>query len=256
VSGISGAPLARSLPLAAALALANASASAGDTIGPRVISDSNCFMSTRRPTVLIADDHVIVTEGLVSLLKDNGFDVVDAVSDGHALMAAAKRLRPDVIVTDLSMPELSGLEVLSRLKSEQISSRVIVLTMHSDATLATRAMRAGASGFLLKFAAGEELLTAIEQVLAGHTYLTPALTREVIAQMSSPQDDTAPRLTPRQLEVLRLIIAGRRMKEVAAVLNLSTRTVETHKYQMMEVLGVATTAELVTYAIKHRLVAD
>ena len=208
----------------------------------------------RRPTVLIADDHAIVKEGLVSLLKEHNFDVVGAVGDGHLLLDEAKRLRPDVIVTDISMPGLSGLDVLNRLNSERLSSKIIVLTMHNDAELATQAIRAGASGFLLKHSAGEELLNAIEQVLQGRVYLTPAMTRDVMARMAVPASE--PKLTARQRDVLRLILKGQRMKEIAAALDLSPRTVETHKYDMMEALGVNSTTELVRYAIEHRLVAD
>ena len=192
----------------------------------------------RKHTVVIADDHAIVREGLVALLKEHDFDVVAAVGDGHELLAAARRLRADVVVTDLSMPGLSGLEVMTRLKAEHIDSKVIVLTMHQDAELATRAMRAGARAYLLKHSAGEELLTAIRQVMEDRAYLTPALTKEVIERMSSPGDQAAPELTMRQREVLRLILEGRRMKEIAATLQLSSRTVETHKYQMMQTLGV------------------
>jgi DNA-binding NarL/FixJ family response regulator len=209
----------------------------------------------RQFTVLVADDHAIVKEGLVALLKTNNFDVVAAVGNGHELMAAAKRLRPDVIVTDLSMPGLSGLDALNRLKAERIESKVIVLTMHHDAELATRAMRGGASAFMLKDAAGEELLNAIQQALEGRVYLTPALTKEVIERMAAPADQSEPQLTQRQLDVLRLILAGRRMKEIAEALQLSARTVETHKYQMMQTLGVDSTAELVKYAIEHRLIS-
>jgi two-component system, NarL family, response regulator NreC len=210
----------------------------------------------RRYTVLIADDHAIVKEGLVRLLKEHDFDVVGAVGDGLELMEAAKRLRPDVIVTDVSMPGLSGLDVLNRLKSERVDSKVIVLTMHHDGELATRAMRSGASGFLLKQSAGEELLTAMHQALEGRMYLTPALTKEVIERMAASSEQSEPQLTARQLDVLRLILEGRRMKEIAALLQLSVRTVETHKYQMMEILGVESTAELVKYAIEHRLIAE
>lgn len=210
----------------------------------------------RKHTVLVADDHAIVKEGLVSLLKEHDFDVVDAVGDGHELLESARRHQPDVIVTDVSMPGLSGLDVLARLKTNHIASKVIVLTMHHDADLATRAMRAGASAFMLKHSAGEELLIAIHQALEGRTYLTPTLTKEVLERMASSPDRSEPQLTPRQLDVLRLIMDGRRMKEIAVALNLSSRTVETHKYQMMEVLGVASTAELVKYAIEHRLIAE
>jgi len=210
----------------------------------------------RRYTVLIADDHAIVKEGLVRLLKEHDFDVVGAVGDGLELMEAAKRLRPDVIVTDVSMPGLSGLDVLNRLKSERVESKVIVLTMHHDGELATRAMRSGASGCLLKQSAGEELLTAMHQALEGRMYLTPALTKEVIERMAASSEQSEPQLTARQVDVLRLILEGRRMKEIAALLQLSVRTVETHKYQMMEILGVESTAELVKYAIEHRLIAE
>jgi len=212
--------------------------------------------SMRRYTILVADDHAIVKEGVVSLLKAEGFDVVGAVADGDALVDAARRLRPDVIVTDISMPGLNGLEALTRLKAEHTDSKVILLTMHHDALLATRAMRAGASGFLLKHSAGEELFTAIHQAVEGRVYLTPALTREVIEQTAIPPGEASPKLTARQLEVLKLILDGLRMKEIAASLNLSARTVETHKYQMMQTLGVDSTAELVKYAIQHRLVAE
>jgi DNA-binding NarL/FixJ family response regulator len=210
----------------------------------------------RRATVLIADDHAIVKEGLVSLLKEHEFDVVGAVGDGHELLDTARRLRPDLIVTDLSMPGPSALDGLDRLKAERVDTKIIVLTMHRDAELATRAMRAEASGFLLKHSGGEELLTAIGQALEGRVYLTPALTKEVIERMSATTDASEPRLTPRQQDVLRLIVEGRRMKEIAATLELSVRTVESHKYAMMQSLGVSSTAELVKYAITRRLIAD
>ena len=207
----------------------------------------------RRNTVLLADDHAIVMEGLARLLRDHDFDVVGAVGDGQALIDAAKRLRPDVIVTDLSMPGLSGLDVLARLKAEGIDSRVIVLTMHKDADLASVAMRGGASGFLLKESAGDELLAAIRQALQGGVYLAPALTRDVMERMAGASE---PQLTVRQRDVLRLIVKGQRMKEIAANLGLSARTVETHKYEMMETLGLHSTAELVRYALDRRLNLD
>jgi len=209
----------------------------------------------RRTTVLIADDHAIVMEGLASLLKDE-FEVVGVVRDGNLLIDAARRLRPDVIVTDISMPGLSGLDVLPRLKAERIDSKVVVLTMHDDAELATRAMRGGASAFLLKDSAGDELVTAIHQVLQGRSYLTPAVTKGVMSRMAAPGTQPEAQLTPRQRDVLRLIVEGRRMKEIAAALELSTRTVETHKYEMMQSLGVHSTAELVRYALQHPRITD
>jgi DNA-binding NarL/FixJ family response regulator len=210
----------------------------------------------RRNTILLADDHAIVTEGLARLLKDHDFEVVGAVGNGQALLDAAKRMRPDVIVTDLSMPGLSGLDVLARLKAEGIDSKVIVLTMHKDADLATVAMRGGASGFLLKESAGDELLAAIRQALQGGVYLAPALTRDVMERMTGSSGASEPQLTVRQRDVLRLIVKGQRMKEIAANLGLSARTVETHKYEMMETLGLHSTAELVRYALDRRLNLD
>lgn len=206
----------------------------------------------RRATVLIADDHAIVVDGLASLLKEH-FDVVGAVGDGQRLLEEAARLRPDIVVTDVSMPGLSGMDALRRLKAERADVKVVLLTMHASGELASQAMRAGASGFVVKQAAGEELVTAIHEALRGHVYLTPAVTRDAIAALEGPDRPEA-RLTPRQREVLKLVVEGRRMKEIAGILGLSARTVETHKYEMMETLGVQSTAELVRYAIEHRLV--
>jgi DNA-binding NarL/FixJ family response regulator len=207
----------------------------------------------RRAKVLLADDHTIVAEGLKSLLKDQ-YELVGTVHDGGQLIDAAGSLRPDVIVTDFSMPVLSGLDALRRLKADRIDAKVIFLTMHADAVVATEAFRAGASGYLLKQAAGEELITAIEAVLDGRTYLTPRLTKDVITNLTTSARDQVT-LTPRQRDVLRLLAEGKRMKEVAAILGLSARTVETHKYEMMQALGLGSTAELVRYAIKHGLTA-
>ena len=206
----------------------------------------------RRPTVLLADDHAIVTDGLVSLLKES-FDIVAAVRDGRQLVDTAKRLHPDVIVADISMPILSGIAALHQLKADRVAAKVIFLTMHADPRLAIEAVRSGASGFLLKESAGEELETAIHEVLRGHLYLTPAVTKDVVAGMAQPAQSEKT-LTPRQREVLSLVVEGHRMKEIASLLNLSTRTVETHKYEMMQVLGVQSTAELIKYALQHGLV--
>jgi DNA-binding NarL/FixJ family response regulator len=206
----------------------------------------------RQPTVLLADDHAIVLEGLSRLIRDHGMNVVGTVGNGDLLLDAARKLRPDIIVTDLSMPGMGTLEVLARLRDAQVESRAIVLTMHSDPSLAASALREGAAGFLLKESAGEELLEAIKQVLQGRVYLTPALTKGVMERMAAG-GATEPSLTPRQRDVLRLIVRGMRMKEVAAELGLSTRTVETHKYEMMQVLGLHSTAELVRYALDRKL---
>ena len=207
----------------------------------------------RRTKVLLADDHAIVAEGLATLLKDH-FDLLETVRDGSALIDAARKLRPDVIVTDMAMPVLSGLEALRRLKAMRSEAKVIFLTMHADAQLATEAFRAGASGYVLKQSAGEELIAAIREVLKGRTYLTPLITKTVITNLTESTPTTV-KLTPRQREVLRLIADGRRMKEIGAILELSTRTVESHKYEMMRALGVQSTAELVRYAIQIGLAA-
>ncbi len=208
----------------------------------------------RLNTVVVADDHRIVREGLVGLLRDHQFDVIGSVGDGRQLLDAAKRHRPDIIVTDISMPGLSGLEVIPHLKAASPETRVIVLTMHEDAELAARALRAGASGFLLKDSAGEELVNAVHQALRGRVYLTPVLTRDVMARMADATASDGPKLTARQLDVLRLVVEGKRMKEIGAILQLSSRTVETHKYELMSVLGVHSTAELVKYALQNRLI--
>ena len=207
----------------------------------------------RRTRVLLADDHAMVAEGLATLLKEH-FDLVGTVGDGSELIDATRKLRPDVIVADIAMPKLSGLEALRRLKTARSEAKVVFLTMHADAQLATEAFRTGASGYVLKQSAGEELIAAIQEVLQGRTYLTPLMTKDVIATLTDSTPRPAVKLTPRQREVLRLIAEGRRMKEIAAILELSTRTVETHKYEMMRALGVESTAELVRYAMQIGLV--
>ena len=203
-----------------------------------------------RTTLLIADDHAVVAQALAEMLA-RAYDVVAIVNDGVEVVEAARRLRPDVIVSDLSMPGLSGLDALRRLKAEGVRTRVIFLTMYDDPALAAEAMRAGASGYLLKQAAGEELLAAIRDVVAGRVYVSPQLAGDVIASIASPKPASDDKLTLRQREVLRLVAQGKSMKEVAAVLHLSPRTVETHKYEMMQSLGVRTTAELIRFAYQH-----
>ena len=206
----------------------------------------------RRATVLLADDHRLFTEGLVHVLADR-FQVVDTVREGTALIEAVHRLHPDVVVMDLSMPTMSGLDALRQMNDQGLECKVIVLTMHADARLATEALRAGASGFVLKEASAEELLTAIEAALEGHTYLTSALTKDVFEMASRHSDPATVQLTPRQAAVLRLIVDGLRMKEIASALDLSPRTVETIKYELMRELDIHSTAELVRYALEHRL---
>jgi DNA-binding NarL/FixJ family response regulator len=205
-----------------------------------------------RATVLLADDHAILLEGLVSLLQRE-FSLAGTVTDGARLIDAARKLRPDVIVTDLAMPRMSGLEALHRLRADKIPAKVIVLTMHADAQLAAEALRAGASGFVVKHGAGKELVAAIHEALRGGTYVTSQLSSEVLHRLAEHGPAGAGPLTTRQREVVSLLAAGRTMKEVAAALGLSPRTVETHKYRIMETLGLQSTADLIRYAIEQGL---
>ncbi len=205
-------------------------------------------------TILVADDHAVFVDGLVSLLRGR-FEIVGRVSDGAALLEAANRLHPDAIVMDLSMPGMSGLEVLRRLNQAHSTARVVILTMHADARVAAEAVRLGARGFVLKDCSGEDLVAAIEAALRGHTYLAAQLTEEVLALAAVPAAENGAHLTPRQREVLRLIVNGQRTKEIAAVLGLSPRTVETTKYEMMRTLNLHSTTELVRYAIQRGLVS-
>jgi len=212
--------------------------------------------SERRPRVLLADDHLLVAEALKSLLTAE-FDLVGVVEDGRALVEAAGRLQPDVIVADVTMPHLNGIDALVLLRQGGNRTPVVFLTMHRDVTFARRALDAGASGFVLKHSASVELVAAIRAALDGKTYLTPQLAGEVLEAMregSEQAGDPVASLTPRQREVLQLLAEGRSAKEIAASLGISARTVEFHKYQMMETLDLHTNAELIHFAIKHGLV--
>jgi DNA-binding NarL/FixJ family response regulator len=209
-----------------------------------------------KTSVLLAEDHTIVAEGLKSILEGE-FDLIGIVPDGRSLVETAKQLKPDVIVTDISMPLLNGLDAARQIKREGLPAKIIFLTMHTDVPLATEAFRAGASGYLLKQSASQELITAIHEVVKGHAYVTPLITRDVLSflmEVSHETEEQSAKLTPRQREVLQLIAEGRTMKEIASILDISTRTVEAHKYEMMQTLGVQTTAELIQYAIKIGLV--
>jgi DNA-binding NarL/FixJ family response regulator len=206
--------------------------------------------------VLLADDHLLVAEALTSLLTPE-FDLVGVVEDGRALLEAAARLRPDVIVADVSMPHLNGIDALVQLRQGGDRTPVVFLTMHRDVTFARRALDVGASGFVLKHSASVELVAAIRAALQGKTYLTPQLAAEVLEAMKEGPEqsgDPVASLTPRQREVLQLLAEGRSAKEIAANLGISARTVEFHKYQMMETLDLHTNAELIHFAIKHGLV--
>jgi DNA-binding NarL/FixJ family response regulator len=207
-----------------------------------------------RPSIILADDHAMVAEGLARIVLDIG-DVVSTACDGIDLLDAVRRLQPDIVVADVMMPRLSGIEAMRQLQAEGCQARFVFLTIHTDARLAADALRAGAAGYLLKYAASEELLVAIRTVLEGRTYLTPMVTKEVLDALTSPVT-AEPRLTPRQREVLRRIAEGERLKEIAGALGISVRTVEDHKYQLMRTLGVASVADLVRFAIRQRIVPE
>lgn len=212
----------------------------------------------RRPRLLLADDHRLVAEALKSLL-DPEFELLEIVEDGRALVVAAKRLRPDVIVADIAMPQLNGIDALVQLKKDMPGVKVVFLTMHLEVAYARRALEAGAAGFVLKHSASAELIMAIRAALAGKTYITPALAGEVFQAMLHPPPpggDPVMRLTPRQREILQLLAEGCSAKEVADKLAISPRTVEFHKYQLMESLGLHHSAELILFAIKHGIVSS
>jgi len=206
--------------------------------------------------ILLADDHRIVVEGLRSLLSDQ-FELLGVAEDGRQMIAAAKRLNPDIIIADIGMPGLNGIDALVQLRKEMPRVKVIFLTMHAEITYARRALEEGASGFVLKHAAPEELLMAIRTVLAGNVYVTPSLTAEVLQAMRTKPlrgDEPATELTQRQREILQLLAEGHSAKEIAGELDISARTVEFHKYQMMRTLNLHNSAELIRFAIKHGLV--
>src|SRR5215831_6261952 len=207
--------------------------------------------------VLLADDHQILLEGLKQVLERK-FEVVACAPSGTQLIALALRLKPQVIVTDIGMPDIDGIEAIRKLRAAGLKSKVVFLTMLGDPMIALRALQAveGSVGYVLKNSAGDELISAIEEVLAGRTYITPRITHDVlqVCLKNSKLEVGTPGLTVRQTEVLRLVAQGKTMKEVAAALNISTRTAEAHKYQMMQQLGLRTVAQLVQYAIQEELV--
>lgn len=210
----------------------------------------------RRPRVLVADDHRMVAEGVQGILAAE-FDVVGVVEDGRSLLEATKQLRPDVVVADVTMPHLNGIDAIPRLRQLDDRVCVVILTMHAEPEYTRRALAAGASGYVLKHSAPAELIAAVRAALAGKSYVTPTLAGEALRESTPggrPADPMAT-LNPRQREILQLIAEGRTAKEVGAALSLSARTVEFHKYKMMETLGLRTAAELVHFAIKHGIVA-
>jgi DNA-binding NarL/FixJ family response regulator len=207
--------------------------------------------------IVLAEDHALVAQGFQALLKDS-FELVGVVNDGRALLDAVENSRPDVIVADISMPLLNGLDAIRQIRSRRPDAKVVVLTMHKEPELAAEALRAGALGYMLKISPVEELIGAIRQVAQGRAYVTTLLLKELLTLLLDARrqlGDDSP-LTPRQREVLQLVAEGRTMKDVASILNISPRTAESHKYEIMQVLGVQSTAELIQYAIRKRLIAE
>ena len=206
-----------------------------------------------RPRVLLAEDHRIVAEGLKSLLEPD-YELAGIVEDGRAMIDAVRRLHPDVVVADVSMPLLNGIEALEELRREGIDVPVLFLTMHRDVAYARRALEAGAAGYVLKHAAATELLQAIQAALAGGTFVTPSLAGQLFAAMrAGPAGSPDPfsRLSLRQREILLMLTEGLSAKQIAARAGISPRTVEFHKYQMMEALGAKSSAELIRIALRH-----
>jgi len=205
-----------------------------------------------KPRVLLADDHCVVAEGLRGLLQPH-FDVVGIVSDGRELLAATDTLDPDVVVLDISMPSLNGIEAARQMRAAHCRAKVVFLTMHREVMYAARALEAGAAGFVLKHSAASELVTAIQEALKGGTYITPQIAGDLLDSFRRGVPAGAEalgELTPRQREVLQLVAEGHSAKEIATVLRISRRTAEFHKARLMETLGVQNTAELIQYALR------
>jgi len=210
-----------------------------------------------RARVMLADDHLLVAEALKSLLADE-FELVGVVQDGLEMVKAAETLLPDVIVADITMPHLNGIDALAQLRRVAPKTRVVFLTMHCDVAYARRALEAGALGYVLKHSAPSELILAVKAALSGRTFITPTLAGEVLESMrheTSRTPDPVGALTPRQREILQLLAEGCSAKQIAGKLEISHRTVEFHKYQMMESLRIRTNAELVHFAVKHGIVS-
>jgi DNA-binding NarL/FixJ family response regulator len=208
-----------------------------------------------RARVLLADDHLMLVEALKKVLEVE-YDVVGSAGDGLALLKAAQKLRPDVIVLDIAMPLLNGLDAGRQLKRDMAGVKLIFLTMNEDPYLVAEAFRGGASAYLLKQGAALELTKAIAEVLKGRAYVTPCISGGLanISLQDPEVRDHAPEPTPRQRQVIQLLAEGRSMKEIADLLNITPRTVASHKYRVMEILQIKTSAELVRYAVKHRIV--
>jgi DNA-binding NarL/FixJ family response regulator len=209
-----------------------------------------------RTRIFLADDHAVLVDALVNFLAQQ-FEIVGVACDGRTLVSRARQDRPDVIVTDISMPDLNGIDAARILRKEASPCKLLFLSMHADLPLVEEAFRAGAMGFVLKLCSADELIKAIQCVAKGATYITPLLAGDLISTLltAGPQDNRREAtLTVRQREVLQLLAEGKTMKQVAGALGISTRTTESHKYEIMRQLGIQTTAELIRYAVRIKLV--
>jgi len=210
-----------------------------------------------RSRILIADDHNLVAELCKKLLEPE-FEVVGTVSNGRELMRAAMALKPDVIIVDIGMPVLNGLDAAEHIKHELPAIKVVFLTMNNDAEVAAEAFRRGALGYLVKTCATSEVVTCVREVLRGKTFLSPRISRDAVDFLRRQRKrlvEEEQRLTGRQREVLQLLAEGNVMKEVGGILHMTTRTVAFHKYRIMEVLGARSSADLVKYAVKNHIIA-
>ena len=209
----------------------------------------------RRIRILLADDHTMICAAFRKLLEPE-YEVVGAVGDGRALLKAAEELKPDLVLVDVGMPLLNGLDAARQLKKLMPKMKLIFLTMNSDSDVATEAFRIGASGYLLKNSQGEELLRAVRDAVRGLSYVTPQIRQAMEERfIQDPQTADRPRhLTPRHREIVQMLAEGRSPKEIAFILDITLRTVRFHKYEIMKELGIGSNAELVQYAIKHSLI--
>jgi DNA-binding NarL/FixJ family response regulator len=205
--------------------------------------------------VILADDHRMVTEGLRGVIETE-FELVGIVEDGQALLEAVQRQRPDLVVLDVSMPGLNGIDAAAQLRKNDPNLKIVFLTMHRDVLYVKRAFENGASGYVLKHSAPAELITAMREALQGRTYVTPSLINdasEILSSGSLSRRTSSIRLTPRRREILQLVAEGRSAKEVASILNISSRTVEYHKYRIMDDFNLRTTADVIQFALRHGL---
>ena len=206
-----------------------------------------------KPRVLLADDHVLVLEGFRRILQER-YELVGTVGDGYALLAAAKTVQPDIVILDISMPLLNGIETAAQLKKICPATKIIIVTMHAGADYVRSAFEAGASAYVLKGSAVDELEQAIRAVLGGLSYITPLITKEMVDVYLSTPSEKPRGLTPRQREVLQFLAEGRTAKEIANLLHITSRTVEFHKGQILDQLKLKTTADLIKYALTHGIV--